>query len=204
MIAFGDQSFQRYNKGMNKMVQCSIFRDTENNNKADMDQIIKLGRYHKYGYQNPMFDDFSRKILNIKHDNPTDDVIIYYTEQLLNIISDTEKYVICVMPKHTIGTAPSGIRTIAKRLCNPPIIDGTDVIFRSKETEKKAYGGNRDINLEIESLSVTNDYIIKDQQVLLLDDVSTSGSSLRAGKHILVNAGAKLVAMYALGKTQYL
>ena len=46
-------------------------------------------------------------------------------------------------------------------------------------------------------------WIIKDQQVLLLDDVSTSGSSLRAGKHILKKAGAELVAMYTLGLTQH-
>lgn len=184
-------------------MQCSIFRETEYNNKANIDQIIKLGKYHSHGVQNTKFDAFSQKILNIKHDKPVDDDIIYFTEQLRNIISDTEKYVICVIPKHTIGTAPSGIRTIAKRLCNPPIIDGIDVIFRSKETDKKTSGRNRDINLEIESLSVTNDYIIKDQQVLLLDDVSTSGSSLRAGKYILRKAGAKLVAMYALGLTQH-
>jgi len=132
-------------------VQCSIFRETEYNNKANIDQIIKLGKYHSHGVQNTKFDAFSQKIINIKQDKPVDDDIIYFTEQLRNIISDTEKYVICVIPKHTIGTAPSGIRTIAKRLCNPPIIDGTDVIFRSKETDKKASGGNRDINLEIDS-----------------------------------------------------
>lgn len=185
-------------------MQCSIFRESEKNNKANLNQIIKLGKYHSHGVQNPNFDVFSQKIRNIKHDKPVVDDIIYFTEELRNIISDTEKYVICVIPKHTIGTAPSGIRTIAKRLCNPPIIDGTDVIFRSKETDKKSSGGSRDKNFEIESLSVKNDYIVKDQQVLLLDDVSTSGSSLRAGKHILVNAGAKLVAMYALGLTQHL
>jgi hypothetical protein len=143
-------------------VQCNIFRETEYNNKANNDQIIKLGKYHSHGAQNTKFDDFSRKILNIKHDKPVDDDIIYFAEQLSSIISDTGHFVICVISKHTLGTAPSGIRTIAKRLCNPPIIDGTDVIFRSKETDKKASGGSRDKNFEIESLSVTNDYIIKD------------------------------------------
>lgn len=169
-----------------------------------MGQRMNLGKYHSHILKNHECDAFTKKIHDIKHNKPAYDTINYFTEQLINIISNTENFVICVIPKHTIGTAPSGIRTIAKRLCNPPIIDGTDVIFRSKETEKKAYGGNRDNNFEIESLSVKNDYIIKDQQVLLLDDVTTSGSSLRAGKYILEKAGAKLVAMYALGFTQHL
>lgn len=184
------------------MVQCSIFRKTENNNKANADERMSLGKYHPHGHQNPKFDAFSGKIRNIKYGKQADDDIIYFTEQLHNIISDTENFVICVMPRHTIGTASSGIRTIAKRLCNPPIIDGTDVIYRSIEIPKKANGGIRDSSLEKMSLSVKNDYIIKDQQVLLLDDITTKGISLKAGKDILKNAGAELVAMYALGYSQ--
>jgi hypothetical protein len=184
--------------------QCSIFRDSLNNKKASMDQIINLGKYYpKHGYQNPMFDAFSQSILNIKPPDVTEDHILF-TEQLRNIILDTEEFVICVIPKHTIGTEPSGIRTIAKRLCNTPIIDGTNVIFRNREIDKKSFGGSRDINLEIDSLSVKNDSIVKDQQILLLDDVTTRGTSLKAGKYILEKAGAELVAMYALGLTQYL
>ncbi len=142
----------------------------------------------------------------LKNDNPGDNDIMYFVNELCTIFSDTEKYVICVIPKHTIGTAPSGIRSIAKRLCTPPIIDGTNVIVRSKELKKKSVGGSRDIDLEIESLSVKNDSIniIKDQQILLLDDVTTTGTSLKAGKNILENAGAKLVVMFALGMTQFI
>lgn len=183
-------------------MQCTIFRDSEKNNAAMINKIMYLGKYYPK-YNKPKFDNFSRLVIRIKDDNPSDKDIINFTNQLSTIISNTEKYVICVIPKHTIGTPPSGIRTIAKRLCSPPIIDGTDVIVRSKETKRKSAGGSRDMKLEIESLSVKNGGIVKDQQVLLLDDVTTSGSSLRAGKYILENAGVKLVAMFALGLTQF-
>ncbi|VVB90627.1 Uncharacterised protein [uncultured archaeon] len=182
-------------------MQCTIFRDSTKNN-ADRNKIISLGKYQpKY---NPKFDSFSRSVLQIKHYNPSESDIIYFVNELRAIFSDTEKYVICVIQKHIIGTAPSGIRTIAKRLCKTPIIDGTDVIVRVNEIPKKALGGKRDLKSEIESLTLKNEIIIKYQQVLLLDDVTTTGISLRAGKYMLENTGAKIVVMYALGLTQFI
>ena len=103
---------------------------------------------------------------------------------------------------HAAGTAPSGIRTIAKRLCSHPIIDGTEVISRAFEMPKKAIGGSRDLQAEIESLTVRNKSTVKGRQVLLLDDVTTTGTSLKAGKYLIERAGAKIVALLALAETQ--
>jgi predicted amidophosphoribosyltransferase len=128
--------------------------------------------------------------------------IKYFTNRLLVILSDTEEYVICVIPTHAVGTAPSGIRTIAKRLCSPPIIDGTDVLSRVFEIPKKAIDGSRDLQVEMESLTVRNKSIVKGRQVLLLDDVTTTGTSLKAGKYLLERAGVALIALLALAKTQ--
>ena len=128
--------------------------------------------------------------------------ITYFTNQLHDILSNTEEYVICVMPTHAIGTAPSGIRTIARQLSSPPIIDGTDVLSRVFEIAKKAMGGSRDLQLEIKSLTVINESAVKGRQVLLLDDVATTGTSLKAGKYLIERAGAKMVVLLALAKTQ--
>jgi len=106
------------------------------------------------------------------------------------------------MPTHAVGTAQSGIRTIAKRLCSPPIIDGIDVLSRAFEIPKKAIDGSRDLPVEIESLTVRNKSIVKGRQVLLLDDVTTTGTSLKAGKYLLERAGVALIALLALAKTQ--
>ncbi len=183
-------------------MQCSIFRDSEKNIAA-LSEILYLGKYHSlHAGNNPHFDAFTALVLRIKYSHPSEKDIRYFTDQLRYILSNTEKYVICVVPRHAFGIAPSGIRKIAKRLCIPPIVDGTNVLVRSREIQQKSAGGNRDMKLEIESLTVKNESIIKDQQVLLLDDVTTSGTSLRVGKCVLESAGAKLVAMFALGQTQ--
>ncbi len=198
-------------------MQCRTFQDPEKNRLIDSDpekNIITLGRYYpKHGRPYKDMDEFSIMILDIKKDETKLDpkpgeyyyykkAINYFTNRLHAILSDTEEYVICVMPTHAKGTAPSGIRTIAKRLCAPPIIDGTDVISRVFEIPKKAIGGSRDLQLEIESLTVRNETIVKDRQVLLLDDVTTTGTSLKAGKYQLERAGVALVALHALAKTQ--
>jgi len=207
-------------------INCRIFRDPETNKLIDSYQEITigpglhnimetLGEYHpKHGRQYKDMDSFSIMILDIKKDvsklKPQSKAyryyktaIEYFTDQLRSILSEREEFVICVMPTHVVGRAPSGIREIAKRLCHPPIIDGTDVLTRAFEIPQKARGGSRDLGKEIESLAISNKDIIKDRQVLLLDDVTTSGTSLMAGRYKLKNAGAKIVAMFALGQTTY-
>ena len=198
-------------------MQCRTFQDPEKNRLIDSDpekNIITLGRYYpKHGRPYKDMDEFSNMILDIKKDETKLDTksgeyyyykeaINYFTNRLHAILSDTEEYVICVMPTHAVGTAPSGIRTIAKRLCSPPIIDGTDVLSRVFEIPKKAIDGSRDLQLEIESLTLRNESIVNGRQVLLLDDVTTTGTSLKAGKYQLERAGVALVALHALAKTQ--
>jgi len=82
------------------------------------------------------------------------------------------------------------------------VIDGTNVLFRAFEIQKKSVGGTRDSQKEVESLGVQNADLIKKRQVLLLDDVTTTGTSLIAGRTVLMNAGAELVALFALGQTE--
>ena len=198
-------------------MHCRIFRDPEKNKLIDSNSeknIITLGKYYpKYDRQYKDMDKFSDMILDIKKDEKKLDpqsgeyyyykkAINYFTNRLHAILSDTEEYVICVMPTHAVGTAPSGIRTIAKQLCSPPIIDGIDVLSRAFEIPKKAIGGSRDLQLEIESLTLRNESIVKGRQVLLMDDVTTTGTSLKAGKYLLERAGVALIALLALAKTQ--
>ncbi len=126
------------------------------------------------------------------------------TLRIHSILSDGDKYVICVYPTSEEGIAFTGMRTIAKRLCeySSQRIDGTDVLLRSFGIQKKSVGGERDLQKEIRSLTVRNENIIRGQQVLLMDDITTTGTSLKAGKIVLKQAGAKIVALLAIGKTQ--
>ena len=166
-----------------------------------LQDIFNLGIYHPWqDGHNPNFDAFSRVILDIKDQHIKG--INYCTNQLRSIISSTEDYVICVIPTHAAGTEPSGIRTIAKRLCSRSVIDGTDIISRVFEIPKKTVGESSDMQLEIKSLAVTDESVVRGRQVLLLDDVTTTGTSLKAGKYLIEQAGAEIVVLLALARTQ--
>ncbi|MGD9779026.1 phosphoribosyltransferase [Methanomethylovorans sp.] len=165
----------------------------------------KLETYHsKAGGQNPNFDEISENILRVK--NKEEDAIQYFIERLQSILSKDEEYVICVMPNSEKGICTSGMMNIAKSLCKSPIIDGTECIKRKVTVPKKSKSLYRKIDpeklkQEIESLIIENETIIKGKQVLLLDDVATTGTSLKAGRSILKEAGAELVAAIVLGHT---
>ena len=205
-------------KKLGLLSQCRIFKDPEMNKRieSDPENIITLGVYSpKYGRAYEDMDEFSQMILDIKKDERRiypqsreyyyyKKAINYFTNRLHSILSDRDKYVICVYPTSREGIAFTGMRTIAKRLCeySSQRIDGTDVLSRAFEIPKKAIGGVRDLQEEIRSLTVRNKNIIKNQQVLLMDDITTTGTSLKAGKIVLKRAGAKIVALLALGKTQ--
>lgn len=178
----------------------SIFKNEKENELALNEEMRYLGKYYPYhDGQNPDFDWFSGYILDVKDQKLS--AINYFISLLISRLSYDEEFVICVMPDHKQGTGSSGIRTIAEKLCSSPLIDGTNVITRSEEIEKKATGGSRNIKSEINSIAINDEGIINEKKILLLDDVTTSGTSLLAGKHILKKAGAKLVVMLALAKT---
>ena len=162
-----------------------------------------LGKYHPWrSGMNPKFDSFSKQILDIKNQKP--DAIEYFTNRLHDILNDNEEYVICVIPSSKKGLADSGIRAVAKRLCQFPVIDGTDVIIRNRTMVPNHLSTQkRSLEEELDSLTIDNEEIIRCKQVLLLDDVTTRGISFKAARQKLKDAGAILVAAIALGQTQF-
>lgn len=184
-------------------MQCQIFKDQETNdgitqNSQNRYYIDYYYPWHTYKGTS-LFYPFSGLILDVKQQKEKG--IDHFERELKKMLAQNKKYVVCIIPTHEKGNKPSGTKCIAKRLCNSHIIDGTDVLQRTKYVPPKKDGGTRNIEQEIYSLKVINEHIIKDQQVLLLDDVSTSGTSLNAGRHLLSSNGAKLVVKFSLGLT---
>lgn len=181
---------------------CTIFKEQKYNdmwmnNKSEPCYFYEYHPWHG-GTNSEWYQPTDGKILDVKDQYLRG--INHFTPKLEIILSRTD-YVICVIPSSKVGTMPSGIRSIAKRLCVHPVIDGTDVLYRAKELPDKAETGIRDYELEYESLEVRNESLIRNKQILLLDDITTSGVSFDASKKVLEEAGAYLVVPFALGKT---
>jgi hypothetical protein len=144
-----------------------------------------------------MRDEHTRNILGLKW-RDTDAVAFFYRKLDPLLARD---FVIAVVPSHTPANQSSGIRDVARRLARNGRIDGTACLVRHRAIEKLSQGGSRSARLHNETISVANAKYIQDREILLLDDVMTTGNSLQACKDILCTSGARQVHGLALGRT---
>ena len=161
------------------------------NSFDDLPDMYMLGFYHPADFaydgdgckfpQNPDFNDFSSIILELKNENNEDyeKAIDHFLCHLSKILSRVEDILIVTPP------TKSGIKDLAERL---------------------AYENNMFVNLTgcknnegLINLSENNSIIGK--KVILLDDVVTSGKTMRSCKSELLRLGVTKVKCIALGRT---
>ncbi|HEY9609310.1 phosphoribosyltransferase [Allocoleopsis sp.] len=145
------------------------------------------------------FTEYTSRLLNLKNCNS---LVI---EDFANCISSNlhdDFDCIVVVPPHPSGKDNSGIRILAQRLVDKmKLIDATSCLIRHKTIDKLSTGGSRSLETHLQSIKVVNQEFIKGQKLLMLDDVSTTGNSLKACQKLLESAGAKSVKCFVLGKT---
>jgi predicted amidophosphoribosyltransferase len=147
-------------------------------------------------YQN--YPAHSGRILDLKDDKAGADS--HFADMIEPELSDD--IVIVTIPSHDPAKAPGGLQKLAARLAEKGNrVDGTGCLVRTKKHEKLAHGGDRSKDSHLKSMGVRNAHLIKGKDVLLLDDVATSGNSLEAGSDLLSKAGARSVLSAAIGKT---
>lgn len=167
----------------------------------DLKEIQNYVTYYPYwidGIRNPAFNVDSAELLALKRaEKPVVNKVVTTLERDLH--SDV---VIVIVPSSKAYTETHGLYKVAKKLEKKGKVNGSSCLVRHKDIEKLASGGNRNINVHLNSIKVENHSIIKDKYVILLDDITTSGNSLRACKQLLLEAGAKGVQCLAIGKTE--
>lgn len=176
-----------------------VFVNEEWNNTGD---IVVYSNYHKYWIdrerriKNPLFDVFSGRILDLKEGKGT---AVRYFYNLLNE-EICEGVTICVVPSSNSEKKVTGIGMLGEMLAQNNRINKVYFLNREKSIDKLAVGGRRDKEVHMQSISTVKDISIKEDIVLLMDDVTTTGNSLYACREILMEHGAKSVEMFALGK----
>jgi predicted amidophosphoribosyltransferase len=174
-----------------------------NNNVRDITDIYYLDIYHPYytgaeRHKNQNFDNFSSLILGVK--NKKQFAINHFYNELDSFLR-RKSFPIAIVPSSNPENIDTGISQIAVLLSQHNRIDATSCLKRHTKVEKKSKGGSRSIDIDLATIRVNNEEIIKGKVVLLLDDVTTSGNSLYASEKLLLQAGAIKVVKLALGKT---
>ena len=75
------------------------------------------------------------------------------------------------------------------------------MLIRTRDVPKAAHGGPRDQSLHEETIQVTDPSKVKGKVVYIIDDVWTTGSTLRACASLMHKAGASDVKLPVFGKT---
>jgi predicted amidophosphoribosyltransferase len=157
-----------------------------------------LRNYHPLrlqGEENPYFDDWSEKLLELK--NQTQNIVNFWYEELEQHLSN-ESFAIAVVPSSSSENKISGIHLVAQKIAKSrqiTITDATSCLRRYRSIEKLASGGNRElreVTVHANSIEVINFHIIKDKNVLLVDDISTTGNSLSVCLPIFADCLKKL------------
>lgn len=113
---------------------------------------------------------------------------------------------------HIVVTVPSSnanktnsITKIAKALPlkNTMLIDGTTAIKKKFSTKSFCTTNNRNIDNLAASLEIKTE-MIKNKDILLLDDVTTTGKTFELIENLLLQAGANSVTCLALAHTKRL
>ncbi len=166
-------------------------------------QIKNFYPYHPVRYRgsfNLRHKGMSELIIELKNKDG------FAIRELVGYIIDRvpEVDVICSVPSSNAEDTNNGIkiasRIIAQKL---NIIDGTDCLYRTRTRPKSCSGNRSDVYSQTSTLAVTNKHLISGKTVLLLDDVTTSGTTLVACASMLKQAGAKTILKYAIGATVY-
>lgn len=184
---------------MKRHRKCTIFCDPEMNESDIPCYLITYYPYYIMGSPNPDFDKNSGLILDLKESKRRG---IKWAFGLVNPHLG-EDFAISVVPSHDAQKTDSPLKDLAKLLvkADSTRIDAADCLVRHTTIGKLAHGGERSVQVHLDSIRVVDSFIIEDKQVLVLDDVQTTGNSLRACVYLMKKAGARIVKALSIAKT---
>ncbi len=173
-----------------------------------------LGEYQKYRVinangdtvKNPNFNKYSGAILDVKSDRELDRRSCSFFASRLNVVLQKNKiyglnYAV-IVPSHKLDGYSRNLQSILVESSKSMGFEVEPLILRRTSTiNKLASGGDRSTAVHLNSISVRVPEIVKGRSFLVIDDVWTTGNSMRACASLLFDRGASSVVTVALGKT---
>lgn len=147
----------------------------------DENGIYYLGIYHPYrrnGVRNPEFDEYGGHIMDLKEDKIEGKK--FFASKLNDSLLDNTNLAILCVPSHEaykIGANNEIVNVVCK---HRGMTDASLCLVRHTTVEKLATGGRRDVEVHLNSIRLENPNILENRDILIVDDITTSGNSLKA------------------------
>lgn len=128
---------------------------------------------------------------------------INFLSKALNTILKKQKITLCRIPSSKISK-PNGCEDLIRELCriNPEFEDASQSIKRTHDIIPAHLGGYRDEELHKNSSSISDLELFNNKDVLLIDDIITTGKSARAYAELIKEkTNPKSLNLLIFGKT---
>lgn len=105
-------------------------------------------------------------------------------------------------PEYDHQSASSGLFQLVQRLTTNKRINAASCLVRHTKVKESSSWGDRTVEKHLNSIKVMHQPLIENRSVLLVDDIATTGNSMRACKKLLMDHGASGVVCLTLGLTE--
>ncbi len=165
--------------------------------------------YHPFyfrGYRNKYTDINACKIMDFKnpysvyHKKSVD----YFCSAVLDILKRIGfmSGIFLIVPGHSPGSYASGFYSIFKAVRSSfYIFNKQNLLVREKQVKRLSNGGERGIDVHLKSINIYGKELIKNNRVIIIDDVLTTGSTMSACVSIVSRCCPKSIDTIVLGKT---
>lgn len=169
--------------------------------------IFYLSEYipeSKDGKKNDYVDARSRNLVLAFKQGKRD--VLHYVAQKLVLELSPECVLVAVPPSDAKKNGDTAVHHLIRRIVNSQtgqdkrLVDGSSCLYRTASVEPSHKGGKRSVDKHLETIGVRNSYLLKNRNVLVLDDILTSGASMTACQ-IRLKEYVQEIAGFVVGKT---
>lgn len=144
-------------------------------------KVPALQLYHPKNSK--LFGENDRRLLDLKNSKPN--AIAHYAMALKKVLPKDQIILLCCAPSSSI-TSSGGVEKIIKAISGGKLIDGSGMLITVKDRGKKSHGVTFLDEELMQTLEIVPKKIQINTKILLLDDVVTSGQTLRICKNLLI------------------
>lgn len=149
-------------------------------------------------WQNHRDSEFSDRMIGLKGNQAED--VQWYADRLSSVLS--RDFVVVVVPPSQIDKDAPMSDLIDLISMDHNILNASACLRRTKTIKKLAEGNNRAVSVHLDSIEFEHPELLDGKNVLLLDDIMSTGNSLLACEQIIKkHAKPTAILKLALGKT---